>query len=203
MEEACLADNAAAVSVGVDDEAETPLLSARLSVSSNVSEMDKSGLAIPSDVHDTGIIDSEIPGLDSSVRNENLSGQLAVSSSVSTDLEDASQEKVAVFSQKSPLNSLPSMSTDRSDELSPKGTLSDVNSLASSTATSVGMSHHFVVPKMSAPVVYLADDEKDNLQKSAFVRVVEAYKHVTVSGGSQIRSSLLAHLGVEVVTVAS
>lgn len=203
MEEACLADNAAAASVGVDDEAETPLLSSRLSVSSNVSEMDKSCLAIPSDVHDTGIIESEIPGLDSSVRNENLSGRLAVSSPVSTDLEDAIQEKVAVFSQKSPLNSLPSMSTDRSDELSPKGTLSDVNSLASSTATSVGVLHHFVMPKMSAPVVYLADDEKDNLQKSAFVRVVEAYKHVTVSGGSQIRSSLLAHLGVEVVTIAS
>lgn len=202
MEKERSADNAVA-SVGIDDGAETLLLSAGVSDSSDISEMGKGCLAFPSDIHDAGNMESEIPGLDSSIRNDNLSGRLAASSLVSTDVEDASQEKITSFVQKTSLHLLPSASTERSDELSPKATVSDVNSLVSSTATSVGLPHHFVLPKMSAPVVNLADDEKDNLQKSAFVRVVEAYKQTTVTGGSQIRSSLLAHLGVEVVILAS
>ena len=197
-EEEFLANNA------VVDEAETPLFSTGLSASSDISsEMGKGGLGIPSDIHDLGNLESEIPGLDSSACNDGLSGHPIASSLVSTDLEDASLEQITISSQRSPQNFLPSVSIDRSDELSPKATVSDVNSLVSSTATSVGLSHHFVLPKMSAPVINLADDEKDNLQKSAFIRVIEAYKQIAVAGGSQIRSSLLANLGVEVIILAS
>ncbi|PON51152.1 Coatomer beta subunit [Parasponia andersonii] len=168
-----------------------------LSASSDVSsEMGKGCLAIPCDIHDLGNLESEIPGLDSSACNDGSSRHLTASSLISTDLEDASLEQITSSSQRSPLNLPPSVSTDRSDELSPKATFSDVNSLISSTATSVGLSHNFVLPKMSAPVVNLTDDEKDNLQKSAFIRVIEAYKQIAVAGGLQIRSSLLANLGV-------
>lgn len=75
--------------------------------------------------------------------------------------------------------------------------VSDVNSLASSTATSARVSFQLVLPKMAAPVVDLVDEEKDELLKLAFVRIVEAYKQIAVAGGSQARFSLLAYLGVE------
>ncbi|XP_062095189.1 uncharacterized protein LOC133801071 isoform X2 [Humulus lupulus] len=189
-EEECLADNA------VVDGAES-LFSTGLSASDVSSELGKGCLAISSDINDLGNLESEIPGLDSAARNDGSFGQLAASSSVSTDLEDASLDQITSSSQISPLNVLPSVSTDRSEELSPKAIVSDVNSLVSSTATSVGLSHHFVLPKMSAPVISLADDEKDDLQKSALIRVVEAYKQLSVAGDLQIRSSLLASLGIE------
>ncbi|KAL5550451.1 hypothetical protein UlMin_000627 [Ulmus minor] len=197
-EESLAADNAV-VGSGTTDGAETLLLSTCLSVSSDLSssEMGKGSLAIPSDIHDIGNLESEIPGLDSSARNDGLSENLAASSLVSTDLEDVSQDQITSFGPRSPRNLRPSMSIDRSDELSPKATVAEMNSLVSSTATLVGLSSHLVLPKMSAPVVNLSDDEKDNLQKSAFIRIIEAYKQIAVAGGSQVRSSLLVYLGVE------
>lgn len=80
--------------------------------------------------------------------------------------------------------------------------VSDVNSLASSTATSARVSFQLVLPKMAAPVVDLVDEEKDELLKLAFVRIVEAYKQIAVAGGSQARFSLLAYLGVEVLVLS-
>ncbi|GMP85857.1 hypothetical protein CsSME_00038859 [Camellia sinensis var. sinensis] len=50
---------------------------------------------------------------------------------------------------------------------------------------------------MSAPVINLADEEKDQLQKLAFTRIVEAYKQIADAGGSHVHFSLLAYLGVE------
>ncbi|KAL0375339.1 UNVERIFIED_CONTAM: Symplekin [Sesamum radiatum] len=47
------------------------------------------------------------------------------------------------------------------------------------------------------PVICLADEQKDQLQQLAFVRIVDAYKQVTVAGGSQVRFSILAHSGME------
>ncbi|XP_030481305.1 uncharacterized protein LOC115698245 isoform X1 [Cannabis sativa] len=190
-EEECLADNA------VVDGAESPLYSTGLSAPDVSSELGKGCLAIPSDINDLGNLENEIPGLDSVAHNDGLSGHLAASSLISTDLEDASLDQITSCSQILPPNVLPSVSTDRSEELSPKAIVSDVNSLVSSTATSVGLSHHFVLPKMSAPVISLADDEKDDMQKSALNRIVEAYKQLSVAGDLQIRSSLLASLGIE------
>ncbi|KAK6120262.1 hypothetical protein DH2020_045953 [Rehmannia glutinosa] len=90
-----------------------------------------------------------------------------------------------------------SLSADRSEELSPKATIMDTNSMSSSTATSVGLSSQLVLPKISAPIIYLGDEQKDQLQQLAFVRIVDAYKQVTVAGGSQVRFSILAHSGME------
>lgn len=150
--------------------------------------------AVSAGLHAIGNIESDIPGLSSSGRNDGFSETLVASSSATTDLEDASQEQVT--SGRSPLD-LPSVSTDRSDELSSKAAITDTQSLISSTATSVSLPSHFVLPKMSAPVVELSDEQKDQLQKLSYIRIVEAYKQIAVAGGSQIRLSLLASLGVE------
>lgn len=188
----------------MDYEAETAMLPTGLPASSNVflSEMENDCPSLPSDVDDIEGLESEIPGLDSSACNSGLSEPMVASSSAFMDVEDASQEQVSSSGQRSILNILPSLSADRSEELSPRAAVADVNSLVSSTATSVGLSHHLVLPKMSAPVVILSDEENDRLQKLAFTRIIEAYKQIEVSGGSQIRCSLLIHLGVEVINLA-
>lgn len=176
-----------------------------VSASSNVAfaEMEKGRSSFPSSIHDMENLESGIPGLDSSARNDGFSDQLAASSLASTDIEDASQDQATSAGQSSSLNLLPSMSTERSEDLSPKATVADVNSLASSTATSLGFSSHVVLPKMSAPVVNLADEEKDKLQQVAFVRILEAYKQIAVAGGSQIQFSLLSYLGVQVEPITT
>ncbi|XVF08283.1 hypothetical protein REPUB_Repub06bG0213100 [Reevesia pubescens] len=191
--------NNAVAYAGMAQEAENALLGTDLPVSSDIvlPGMEKIDLPTPSDIHDVGNLESEIPGLDSSVHNDGLSDTQAASSLVSTDLEDASQEQVTSFGGRSPLHVLPSISTDRSEELSPKAAITDSNSMISSTATSVVSSYSFVLPKMSAPVVNLSDDQKDDLQKLAFIRIIEAYKQIAVAGGSQVRFSLLTYLGVE------
>ncbi|XP_059462379.1 uncharacterized protein LOC132191403 isoform X1 [Corylus avellana] len=183
---------------GMDHGSDNAISPTGLLASSDVvsSGMEKGCFPIPSDIHDVENLESEIPGLDSSAHTDGLSETLVASSLASTDLEEASQEQVTSLGQ-SPVNLLPSMSTDKSEELSPKAAVTDVTSLVSSTATSVGLSSHFVLPKMAAPVVYLDDEQKDHLQKLAFMRIVEAYKQVAVAGGAQIRFSLLANLGVE------
>lgn len=188
----------------MNDGVDTVVLSTGLSASSDVSfpEIEKGHSSVPSGIHDMEDLESGIPGLDSSARKDGSTEHLAASSLVSTDLEDASQEQTTSVGQSS-LNLLPSVSTDRSEELSPKATVTEVNSLISSTATSVGLTSHIVLPKMSAPVVNLADEEKDNLQKLAFMHILEAYKQIAVAGGSQIQFSLLSYLGVQVELIAT
>ncbi|XP_050893645.1 uncharacterized protein LOC127100478 isoform X2 [Lathyrus oleraceus] len=154
---------------------------------------------LPCDIDDVGNLESGIPGLDSFGRNDALSETLAASSLVSTDMqiEDASQEQVTSLDNSSPLSLVPSISADKSEELSPKAVATDVNSLVSSTATSVVLPSRLVLPKMIAPVVDLADEQKDHLQISCFMRIIDAYKQISVAGGSKVRFSILAYLGVE------
>ncbi|KAM1576469.1 hypothetical protein FF1_032937 [Malus domestica] len=114
----------------------------------------------------------------------------------SLTVENASQEQVTSMNRKAPLNIPPSLSTDRSEELSPRSAVADI-SLLSSTATSVGLYYHLVLPKMSELVVILSNEEKDWLQQLAFTRIIEAYKQIAVAGASQIQCSLLISLGVE------
>lgn len=194
------ATESAVAYASMDTGAETASLSAGISGSSDVSstEMKKDSLSTPDEVHDVGNLESEIPGLDSSTCHDGFSELQPASSLASTELEEANQEQVIIFGQKSPVDLLPSMSTERSEELSPKSTVAEVSSMVSSTATSVVLSSHLILPKMSAPVVHLVDEEKDNLQKLAFARIVQAYKQIAVTGGSPVRSSLLACLGAEV-----
>lgn len=182
-----------------DHETEKELLLAGSQVSSDVqSEMEKGYSAIASEIHDVADVESEIPGLETVARTDGLTETLIGSSLAPPDSEDASQEHATTLGGRSPMNLLPSMSTDRSEELSPKSAVTDANNIISSTATSVGL-NQLVLPKMAAPVVNLTDEQKDNLQIVAFTRIVEAYKQIAVAGGSHVRVSLLAYLGVEVV----
>lgn len=157
----------------------------------------KADVTASSDMPDLSNIGSLIPGL-TSAHNEGLSDIQAASSLVSTDIEDASQEQVTSFSGRSSLNVLPSMSNDRSDELSPKTAVMDSINIVSSTATSSVSPRPLVLPKMSAPVISLSDEQKDDLQKLVYIRITEAYKQIAAAGGSQVRFSLLAYLGIEV-----
>ncbi|KAJ9185363.1 hypothetical protein P3X46_005005 [Hevea brasiliensis] len=181
---------------GISHGAENEILPASLPAPSNVilsgMEMD-----IPSDSLSLGNLESEIPGLDSSAHDDGCSETVAALSLVSTDLEDASQEQVTSLDGSSTLDLHPAASTDRSEELSPKAAVADSNCLISSTTATVSLPSTFVLPKMSAPVVDLAEEQKDQLQNLAFTHIVEAYKQIAVAGGSQIRFSLLAYLGVE------
>lgn len=152
----------------------------------------------PPNVHYIGNIESSIPGLDSSAQHDVLSEAPITSVLGATNLEAASKNQDASFSGELLLAMVPSVSMDKSEEFSPKAAGTGSNSLVFSTATSVASAPHFVLPKISAPVVVLSDEEKDSLQKLVFLRIVEAYKQISMSGGSQLRSSLLAHLGVEV-----
>ncbi|ESW05883.1 hypothetical protein PHAVU_010G000700 [Phaseolus vulgaris] len=154
---------------------------------------------MPPDIHDVGNSESGIPGLDSFGRSDALSETFAPSLLASTevDLEDGSQDQDTSLDLRSPLNLAPSISTDRSEELSPKAAVRDVNSLVSSTATSVVLPSRLVLPKMIAPVVELEDEQKDHLQKSCFMRIIDAYKQIAAAGGSKVRFSILAYLGVE------
>ncbi|KAL3038116.1 hypothetical protein AAZX31_01G111400 [Glycine max] len=150
------------------------------------------------DIHDVGNSESGIPGLDSFGRSDAVSQTFAPSLLVSTEIcqEGGSQEQDTSLDQRSPLNLAPSISTDRSEELSPKAAVRDANSLVSSTATSV-VPPRLVLPKMIAPVVDLEDEQKDRLQQSCFMRIIDAYKQIAVAGGSNVRFSILAYLGVE------
>ncbi|KAJ8898989.1 hypothetical protein K2173_008491 [Erythroxylum novogranatense] len=188
----------AAVDDGMSHGADSEILPDGLPVSANldISRMEMDNLDIPSYTHDVGNLESEIPGLDSSGRNDGFSETVGGSSMVSTDVDDASQEQVTSLGDRSTLDIHPSISTDKSEELSAKAAAIDSNSVISSTATSVVLPT-FTLPKMSAPVVSLADEQKDQLQNLTFARIVEAYKQVTIAGGSKVRFSLLAYLGVE------
>lgn len=154
--------------------------------------------AVQSDDADIENAEDSIPGLDSVARKVESSELVAVSAFGPTELEDGSQDQGSSLVRSS-LEVGPSNSTDRSEELSPKEAVTDVTSVNSSkaTATSTGISPVLLLPKISAPVINLSDEQKDNLQKSAFARVVDAYKQIAIAGGSQVRFSLLAYLGVE------
>lgn len=177
--------------------AEDTILPPDLLTSFNVvsSGMELGDLAIPSDIHED--LGNEIPGLDSSAQQDGLSETLVTTSSAFTDTEDGGQEQAMVLGGKSAVDVIVSVSTDRSEELSPKGAAVDSNSLVSSTATSASLPSPLVLPKILAPVIELPEQQKDNLQKLTFIHIIEAQKQITVSGASQVRFSLLAHLGVE------
>lgn len=149
-------------------------------------------------LEDTDIPDLEdgIPGLDSSSRNDDMPDIHLDTSSTPADMDDDTQDQITNIARSS-TDIVPSMSTDKSEELSPKTATTEANSINSSTATSVQLTSKVILPKMSAPVISLTDEQKDNVQKSAFIRIIEAYKHISVTGGSQLRFSLLSFLGVE------
>ncbi|CAI9301502.1 unnamed protein product [Lactuca saligna] len=153
---------------------------------------------IPLEDTDIGELEDGIPGLDSSTRDDDMPEIQVDTSLVSADMEEDTQEQITNIARSSmDIDIAPSMSTDKSEELSPKAAMADANNINSSTATSVQLTSKVVLPKMSAPVISLTDEQKDLVQKSAFIRIIEAYKLIAVAGGSQLRFSLLSFLGVE------
>ncbi|KAJ4971323.1 hypothetical protein NE237_004422 [Protea cynaroides] len=161
-----------------------------VAVPSNVivsSKMEDSS-AIPLEAHDMGSYESGIPGLDSAVYNDGMVDTVDTSRLSSADIQGTNQDEVTSLDRSSPLD-LPPTDSDRLEELNSNST--------THTATSVYLSSQYVLPKMSAPVVDLNDEQKDHLQKSAFLRIIEAYKQVKVAGGTNVCFSLLACLGME------
>ncbi|KAL7585064.1 hypothetical protein Lser_V15G42716 [Lactuca serriola] len=153
---------------------------------------------IPLEDTDIGELEDGIPGLDSSTRDDDMPEIQVDTSLVSADMEEDTQEQITNIARSSmDIDIVPSMSTDKSEELSPKAAMADANNINSSTATSVQLTSKVVLPKMSAPVISLTDEQKDLVQKSAFIRIIEAYKLIAVAGGSQLRFSLISFLGVE------
>lgn len=63
----------------------------------------------------------------------------------------------------------------------------------------VASSVQFVLPKMQVTNIDLSDEDKDRMQREAFVRIVESDEQLLVAGGTHTRLSLLAHIGVEVI----
>ncbi|GJY67806.1 symplekin isoform X1 [Tanacetum coccineum] len=153
-------------------------------------------LAIPSEDTDIGELEDGIPGLDSSAQDDGMPEIHVDAEMISADMEENNQEQITKTGTSS-MDIVPSMSTDRSEELSPKAAMAEANNINSSTATSVQLTSKVILPKMAAPVISLTDEQKDHIQKLAFTRIVEAYKHIAVAGGSQLRFSLLSYLGVE------
>ncbi|XP_013620490.1 PREDICTED: symplekin isoform X2 [Brassica oleracea var. oleracea] len=175
-----------------------PSVDAVLASGLSASSVNEEGnIELPPNVDYRGNIESGIPGLDSSAQRYVLSEAPFTSVLGSTNVEAASKNQDTSASGELLLAVIPSVSVDKSEEFSPKATGIGSYSLVSSTATSLASAPQFVLPKISAPVVNLSDEEKDSLQKLVFLRIVEAYKQVSMSGGSQLRFSLLAHLGVE------
>ncbi|CAN0879719.1 SYMPK [Linum grandiflorum] len=186
------------MSGGSDDQTDEEMLTTVLPDSSAaIPSLEADDLSISSDLPDIKIPKSEIPGLDSSARDDGFSEDIGTSSLVSNDIEAVSQEQVASVGATSMLDSLPSISTEKSEELSSKAAITDSNSVMSSMSTSMALPNMLILPKMAAPVVDLTDDEKDQLQMLAFTRIVDAYKQIDLAGLSQVRFSLLACLGVE------
>ncbi|GJY68330.1 symplekin isoform X1, partial [Tanacetum coccineum] len=153
-------------------------------------------LVLPSEDTDIGELEDGIPGLDSSARDDGMPEIQVDAEMISADMEENNQEQITKMGTSS-MDIVPSMSTDRSEELSPKAAMAEANNINSSTATSVQLTPKVILPKMAAPVISLTDEQKDHIQKLAFTRIVEAYKHIAVDGGSQLRFSLLSYLGVE------
>ncbi|CAL1399353.1 unnamed protein product [Linum trigynum] len=186
------------ISGGSDDQTDDEILPTVLPDSSvGIPGMETDCLPISSDLHEVENSESEIPGLDSSAQNNTVSEDMGASSLVSNDIEAATQEQAASSGATSMLDLHPSVSTEKSEELSPKAAINDSNSVISSMPVPASFPSKLVLPKMAAPVVDLADDEKDQLQTLAFTRIIEAYKLIDLSGSSQVRLSLLACLGVE------
>lgn len=134
----------------------------------------------PSDMHsanDVEMMDSEIPGLDSSLVLHESQDTIEASQSSTIDTQGTCLDQVAT-------------SVDKSEE-------SSLKESAVESAT-VSLSSQLLLSKMSMPAVHLSEEEKNNLQKLCFMRIIDAYKQIAAAGGSQIRSSLLVYLGAEV-----
>lgn len=147
--------------------------------------------------NDADHIMSTIPGLDSAMSSDGIKDSLDVSHTFTGELQGTNQELDLNLGSIVPLDTSSSncMMTCTPETLSPSLPVSDAAPVPSNTL--VGPTQ-YVLPKMIVLDVDLSEDQKDNLQKSAFMRILEAYKQVSLCGGSHVHLPLLAHLGIEV-----
>ncbi|KAJ8620955.1 hypothetical protein MRB53_029484 [Persea americana] len=152
--------------------------------------------SFPSEMNDEEILDSEIPGLHSRVHIDDMQHALDVTHLSSADTQTKEEPSTSSGGTIS-MDFQPSGSTStcRSEAHSPNVAVTD--STLTALSTSVALPSQYLLPKMSVPIVDLTDEQKDHMQKLAFVRIIEGYKQIAVAGGSHFRFSLLAHLGVE------
>lgn len=150
------------------------LLPGTSSISQDMEDQPPTDLPSANDVE---MLDSEIPGLDSSLILHESQDTIEASQSSTLDTQGACLDQVAT-------------SVDNSEE-------SSLKESAAEFAT-VSLSTQLLLPKMSVPAVHISEQEKDNLLKLCFMRIIDAYKQITAAGGSQIQSSLLVYLGAEV-----
>ncbi|KAJ6837724.1 uncharacterized protein M6B38_323375 [Iris pallida] len=146
--------------------------------------------------NDAENIVNEIPGLESASSFDEIQESLDASHTSTGEIQGASQEHDISLVATLPLEiSSPNcMVTCTSETLSPRQDLSDAIQAPTSSLVS---SLQVFLPKMTISDISLTDEQKDNLQNVALVRIIEAYKQVALSGGSYIHLSLLAHLGIE------
>ncbi|CAL9191172.1 uncharacterized protein LOC135583873 [Musa acuminata AAA Group] len=138
-----------------------------------------------------------IPGVDSTSSIDEIQESLDASHSSNPEVNDSSQDHATSLGSLVPSNVLStcSMATDVSETQSTGVGIFDTSQ--ASSAASLVTSCQYVLPKMMILDVNLTDEAKDQLQKVAFVRILDAYKQVAISGGLDARCSLLAHLGIE------
>lgn len=175
----------------------TATTSIAVSVDQPIYEKTNSGVQVSE--HGTETIMSIIPGLESAISSDEDEETLDVSHNSTAEYQLTSQELDMSLISALPLDvSSSDVMTYTSDTLSPSVAVSDTSPVPSNNLV---VSTQYFLPKMVVPDVNLNDDQKDNLQKLAFIRILEAYKQVSLSGGSQVHLTLLAHLGIEVVTL--
>ncbi|KAJ0979353.1 hypothetical protein J5N97_014827 [Dioscorea zingiberensis] len=184
------------MSIIVSDSIATMPTSVPTTVNPNLPEIEKVSLAASLFEDNVPKPDSEIPGLDSTSSFDEVQ-ESPEASHTSVDLQVTSKEQASSLSGMMSIENSSSVCTTRysSENLGVRETTADAGEAPSATCHVI--SAQYFLSKMVIPDATLTDEEKDNLQKVAFIRIIEAYKQIEVSGSSSVRFSLLAHLGIE------
>ncbi|KAH7677881.1 symplekin protein [Dioscorea alata] len=175
----------------------TDSMSSPTMIDPNLSEMEKATPATPLFEGNVPKAESEIPGLESTSSFDDVQ-ESPEASHTSVDLQVTNKEQTSSLSGVMAIENSSSVCTTSyaSENLGLREATADTGEVPS--ATSHVISAQYLLSKMVIiPDATLTDEEKDHLQKQAFVRILEAYKQIELSGSSSVRFSLLAHLGIE------
>lgn len=178
----------------------TDSMSSPTMIDPNPSEMEKAMPATPLFEGNVPKAESEIPGLESTSSFDDVQ-ESPEASHTSVDLQMSNKEQTSSLSGVLAVENSSSVCTTSyaAENLGLREATADTGEVPS--ATSHVISAQYLLSKMVIiPDATLTDEEKDHLQKQAFVRILEAYKQIELSGSSSVRFSLLAHLGIEVVS---
>ncbi|XP_031475162.1 uncharacterized protein LOC116247253 isoform X1 [Nymphaea colorata] len=150
-------------------------------------------------INDVGPSEASIPGLEGSapvvgsLENEQAC-YASTADSLGTHREDAASSGLS-FANKVP--STATVSTDHSEALSPRESAADTSWISSAASTNVAFSTSLSLNKTAPPTANLSEEQKDELQKLAYIRIINTYKSVAITGGSDVHFSVLAYIGSE------